>query len=383
MALTDKLTNIANAIREKGGTTDKLTLAQMPDAIAAISTGGSGSDDSDVRLAWDGDLSNWNKYGNWDWYFIKYGDKVTTSEIIGFADGFNNSLIKEIPFDLNFTPTAGKYYSCASMFSGMAFVEKIGKIVNITPTYFNNIFANCHMLKEVPTFENMRLDYFRGSSMYKASQWFYGCYSLREVPESLLKQLYNPKVTSANFSAMFGYAVALDEIRGINPQTGTLTSNNFNATFEHTYRVKDIIFATQSDGTPYTVSWKNQTIDLSTYTGWAGYSSAQNFLTQYNSGITAEDEITLAKANYHTLKDSPNWWSRDFIYSRFNHDSAVNLINSLPDASAYLATQSGATNTIKFKTDAGMNTDGGSVSDLTEEEIAVAAAKGWTISYTA
>jgi hypothetical protein len=36
MALTDKLTSIANAIREKGGTTDKLTLAQMPDAIAAI-----------------------------------------------------------------------------------------------------------------------------------------------------------------------------------------------------------------------------------------------------------------------------------------------------------------------------------------------------------
>lgn len=42
MALTDKLTAIADAIRSKGGTTDQLTLAGMVDAINAIQTGGSG-----------------------------------------------------------------------------------------------------------------------------------------------------------------------------------------------------------------------------------------------------------------------------------------------------------------------------------------------------
>ena len=46
MALTDKLTNIADAIRSKGGTTDQLTLAGMVDAINAIQTGGSGSSDA-------------------------------------------------------------------------------------------------------------------------------------------------------------------------------------------------------------------------------------------------------------------------------------------------------------------------------------------------
>ena len=40
--LTDKLTNIANAIRQKGGTTEKLTLDAMPTAISALSTGGGG-----------------------------------------------------------------------------------------------------------------------------------------------------------------------------------------------------------------------------------------------------------------------------------------------------------------------------------------------------
>ena len=40
----------------------------------------------------------------------------------------------------------------------------------------------------------------------------------------------------------------------------------------------------------------------------------------------------------------------------------------------------GGTNTIKFKGDSGSATDGGAINTLTEEEIAVATAKGWTVS---
>ena len=68
------------------------------------------------------------------------------------------------------------------------------------------------------------------------------------------------------------------------------------------------------------------------------------------------------------------------MYSRFNHASAVKLINSLPDTSAYLAT-AGGTNTIKFKKYCGTLTDEGGVEALTDEEIAIAASKGWTISF--
>ena len=42
MALTDKLTAIADAIRAKEGTTGSMTLAEMPEKIAAIQTGGGG-----------------------------------------------------------------------------------------------------------------------------------------------------------------------------------------------------------------------------------------------------------------------------------------------------------------------------------------------------
>lgn len=43
MALTDKLTAIADAIRAKTGSAEKLTLDQMPTEIASIETGGGGS----------------------------------------------------------------------------------------------------------------------------------------------------------------------------------------------------------------------------------------------------------------------------------------------------------------------------------------------------
>lgn len=48
MALTDKLTAIADAIRAKTGKTDSLTLEQMPGEIAGI-TGGGGGSSADVR----------------------------------------------------------------------------------------------------------------------------------------------------------------------------------------------------------------------------------------------------------------------------------------------------------------------------------------------
>ena len=80
------------------------------------------------------------------------------------------------------------------------------------------------------------------------------------------------------------------------------------------------------------------------------------------------------------MKNDPDSWSNSLDYSKYNHDSAVETINSLPDTSAYIAT-AGGTNTIKFNGYSGAKTDGGAINTLTEEEIAVAAAKGWTVTF--
>ena len=108
--------------------------------------------------------------------------------------------------------------------------------------------------------------------------------------------------------------------------------------------------------------------------GYCSNTSQAGYITNYNSGITADKEVTAA--NYAELKDDPDYWTQDVAYSRYNRTSAVETINSLPDASANTSSH-----TIKFKGEAGSATDGGAINTLTEEEIAVATAKGWTVSY--
>ena len=97
------------------------------------------------------------------------------------------------------------------------------------------------------------------------------------------------------------------------------------------------------------------------------------------AGITIDKEVK-DEETYQALKDDPDWFSTKEAYSRYNHTSAVNTINSLPDTSAYLAT-AGGTNTLKLKGASGSSTTAGGVNTLTEEEIAVATAKGWTVAF--
>ena len=140
---------------------------------------------------------------------------------------------------------------------------------------------------------------------------------------------------------------------------------------------KDIIFDCNENGSPKAITVTKQTINLAD-NNYIGYSSNKTRILGYNSGITADKQVT-DDATYQALKDDPDWWTTDIAYSRYNHDSAVRTINSLPDTSAYLAS-AGGTNTIKFKGAAGSKTDGGAINTLTEEEIAVATAKGWTVT---
>ncbi|MBQ2377714.1 MAG: hypothetical protein II297_04860, partial [Clostridia bacterium] len=124
--------------------------------------------------------------------------------------------------------------------------------------------------------------------------------------------------------------------------------------------------------------WKNQLLDLTDSVGYAQYPGYLSDILGFNSGITSDKKVTDA-ATYEELKNDPDWFTDKMAYSRYNHTSAVETINSLPDTSEYLAT-SGGTNTIKFRSAYGSSTDGGAISNLTEAEIAVATAKGWTVT---
>lgn len=379
MALTEKLTNIAVAIREKTGTEDKLTLEQMATAIAGIETGGGsgGEDGVPETISFTGSQLDYTFQDNkWKWFLDNYSDRIQTSGITSCKYIFSNSYRYTIDFIINTSnTTSGCSFTYA--FNGCQNLTAINTpLKNISDV--GNMFNGCTKLRELPelTFKTGGIS---GHSM------FLGCRSLRKVPEETLKAVYsNAAYYSHPFTNMFQGCSAIDEIKGLNPKGGSIITINVFGNWgfgvssgARPQRLKEFTFTTNDDGTPITVSWHSQNIDLS----GIGVTVTPSYILDYNSGITKDKEVKTA-SDYERLKNDPDWYSGVTGFSRYNLQSAINTINSLPDASAYLLTQSGKTNTIKFNYNEGANTDGGKIGDMTEEQIAVATAKGWTVSIT-
>lgn len=338
-----------------------------------------------------GDMFSGNKFV---WYIETLGDKITTKDITDVNYMFNGcATLERIPFELNFKTTTS-YYTCANAFYGCKGLKEVPKFNNCRPSDLNSIFGGCLNLREIPSdfasgFDWSWIDAQTASYYAKRSSTFYDCYSLRSFPMEFLAH-HNPAVSKSNhlFYTLFSNCYVLDEIVGfpVTKPEVALKSNMFENTFKNCSRLKNLIFATQEDGTPYSANWTNQVIDLTSYVGYSAMDGNQRYIWSYNSGIPQEGKEVTNDETYQALKNDPDWWTDVPDYSRYNHDSAVATINSLPDTSVY-----GGTNTIKFKVSSGTSaeytgivgslTDGGAINALTEEEIAVAAAKGWTVTF--
>ena len=245
---------------------------------------------------------------------------------------------------------------------------------------FNNIFENCNNLRTIPDtfFSDIPLSD-NSEKRRTGPSMFYNCYSLRQLPDLSWFDGKNTQfsISDSIYQFIFLNCYSLDKIVDLPIlKVSNSTRNGFYQGFDYCSRIKEMTFKIGTDSAPRTDSgWTSQTIDLSQY---IGYAQNNQTILGYNSGITADKKVT-DDVSYQALKNDPDWFTTKVEYSRYNHDSAVNTINSLPDTSAFLATN-GGTNTIKFKGAAGSATDGGAINTLTEEEIAVATAKGWTVS---
>ena len=328
-----------------------------------------------------GDCRHRFAYGGWDWFIEQLGGEITTEAITNCQYMFYGCNLERIPFDINCSQAS---VSMSSMFNNCKNLKVLPKIT-VKPTATENMFWFCQNLREIPEnfFDNFDWSSVTGSSTgWGASMntMFDSCYSLRYIPIHKIKS--NPTIgnSSSYLYKGFSQCYCLDELVDLPlPFTDAWTSNTFGSgpysgCFLHLSRLKSLTFAL-NEGQPCVMNWKNQTIDLSQKVGY----SKQTFdIIGYNSGITKDKEVK-DDATYQALKNDKDWFTNKPKYSRYNHDSAVETINSLPDTSAYLAAN-GGTNTIKFTGAAGSATDGGAINTLTEAEIAVAAAKGWTVS---
>lgn len=245
------------------------------------------------------------------------------------------------------------------------------------------------------------------SCSFSSSGYYYNILN----PSDCLKkwhEIINNEQSYSNYSSEPYYNISgfyyIKELKNIpvpyrNTKAITSEIRFFGYSSAYFLNTNSITFAT-NNGEPYKVNWKNQTIDLA---GTIGYSNnnwsssyknyAQGYWKEKNNIFYNTTDLEQAKLNYNKLKSQDNWfsWSSksgtyegknvyySLLFSRYNHDSAVETINSLPDTSEYL-TSAGGTNTIKFKGIQGALTDGGAINTLTEQEIAVATEKGWTVS---
>ena len=281
---------------------------------------------------------------------ILYGKNhsITETEILKFLNYFTYQTYRPIrggyssQQSCNFAP-GGNYYNILNLSDCL---KKWHEIINNEQSY-SNYTSN-------PFYSISGLDYIK---------------ELKNIPVPYR----NTKAITSEIS-FFGYSIRF-------PFTNSMT------------------FAT-NNGEPYKVNWKNQTINLAKRIGYIDDTWSRSY-EQYGQGYWKEKnnifynttDLEQAKLNYNKLKSQDNWfsWSTksgayegknvsySLLFSRYNHNSAVETINSLPDTSEYLAS-AGGTNIIKFTGIQGALTDGGAINTLTEQEIAVATEKGWTVS---
>ena len=378
------LSSIGDAIRSKAGTNELISPLDMPNAIINLPSGG----DIEVEpIVIEGYQTKPFSGALPSQYIKLFGNTVSTKNLTNAQDMFDNYKNETIPFSINFQQGYDGYGSGVSIEGMFRYCEKLKQLPVITgkPKIkgFYEVFRSCNHLKEITEEFVDSFDY----SLFESKKCncgftFVFCYSLRwnKALEKLMSNC-SPTIGYSNswYYQAFYSCSSLDEVKLPTNYTTVWTSNAFISSFEGCYRLKNVIFD-MPNGVPAVTTWKAQTIDLST-AGFCPISYSQlntGTILNYNSGITA-DKLVNDDATYQALKDDPDWFS-GIDYSRYNRTSAINTINSLPDTSAYLAS-AGGTNTIKFKGAAGALTDGGAINTMTEEEIAVAAAKGWTVTF--
>lgn len=359
------LTAIADAIRDKTGSTDTMTPGEMPGQIYSITTGG--GEEYDGTIVFENQTGNMMfGYGAWDKFIEQYGDKVSVSNITNAEFMFEKAGITNIPFaiGLNTNRLMGMFRDA----------DKLINLPDIELTTDKDtldmicMFYGCKDLQEVDL--SFIPDHITGSDH---DSLFAYCKSLRNIYG--LEKLKNPLEFSNPYSYMFLWCESLDRITNLYPMETYKIGSFTVSTFRGCGRLDNMTFA-MNGSIPYNRPWKGYQIDL---TGVGYVTSETSDLDPFPISV---DKRVTSLAKYEALKNDPDWWTSDPQFSRYNHDSAVNTINSLPDTSAYLA-ENGGTNYIKFKSGAGSATDAGSAGNLTSAEAAVAAAKGWTITIVA
>ena len=360
MALINKLRAIANAIRSKTGKTEQLSLDNMVTEIEGIQTGGGGREPIELNLS----------------------DRISYSFRESWKEIFENNFISKINVSVvksDASEKSARYFLSETS----TITEEMLPPINMDIWCSSDTILDCSFLfynnKKIRNYNKVTVTERSFNGFCEFSDIFNSNYYLKEAPiwvkQLAFKHPYSSSGLTSAYYELYYHCYSLD--KAILPVAYYATGNLLSNIFYKNFHLGSIKFATEENGTPIDVTWtwRNQSLDLSTTDANIGYLN-----TDYNTSWDIE-RFTAAKkvtdlASYEALKDDPDWWSSDVNFSRYNHDSAVETINSLPNVAAK---EGNTGNTIKFKGIMGSGYNK-AINTLTSEEIAVAAAKGWTVT---
>lgn len=250
--LTDFLTDVANAIREKKGSSDLINPQNFSEEIKNLPSGGKrwtghadveglkaiGWDDNDIAyfqehgVDWDEEYDDYFKvsddnkalYGvltadNIQGYKnrIVYLPKIDTSARKSFSNFFNNcfSLIA-VPF-----LDTSNAENMSNMFGQCYSVKCIPPMETSKVINMSNMFTRCYSIKFIPTLSTI--------SATNMSNMFYLCISLKKV-----QQIDTSKATTIN--SMFAACYSIEFI----PPLSTSSTSNFGYLFDSCNSMRDV-----------------------------------------------------------------------------------------------------------------------------------------------
>ena len=392
MALTDKLTDIADAIRAKTGESDLLTLDEMPDAIAGISGGGSAVDNMPQQLIYGGNLQQHFSGDRYKWVIENYSNKMIFQQPYSIQHIFENcSLLPTV--DVNI----GDGCACEYAFQGCKQPDTInytswGLPVNIPyikgkPASLEYLFYSAKINLPNDWFSYISLDSYNTSYAQHNMNNMFANSTIRGTVNMNMSVLgdrvgVNGKnayyILPFNSSYALGNAV-IDNLLNIPVMKSAQNPTSVRTVYWWSSICKRLTFQLNNN-VPYDANWNKLTIDLSCC-GWSKLSAHDapdyTICTGYAMLPSQVAPLQIIDAtSAAALADNPNRWTSYVEWSLYNKTSALETIATLPDL-----TSSGSTATIVFSGNAGANTSGGAINTMTAAEIAVATAKGWTITF--
>lgn len=321
----------------------------------------------------DGRLDNLIEH-NFDKIKIGWVENDGTKHgVLAFDNGFSNSSLSRFPpiiiYGAQYTSLEHAFSDCKNLtelpiFNTTPYTGAIGKI--------NFLFADCYSITQIPSgyLSNQAIALNEQYDSDTFSGVFWDCFKLEEMNDGSFLQY------GKDYSSMFHNCCSLRKLEGIVLNNNrTMKFNEFVGTFDNCAMLSSLVFNSPGD-----FRMKDQTIDLTT----CGYSTDKDGKYTYRSYTF---QLPYAKkvfneTTYQRLKDTDDWWTADVAYSKYDRQSAIATMNSLPDARKYIdsLTGYGNENVIKFKKGAGSaKGDLYNMSNLTEQEKDIAFDKGWTV----